>query len=77
MLGLFALLRQNRIRCEKAALWMQQRGIDHVFQLEGDILRYLQEQPDAPMWRGRCFVFDERGSLDEQLQGEAAPWPGS
>ena len=36
------------------------------------ILRYFEAAPGAPHWRGRCFVFDERLALDEQLQGAAA-----
>ena len=55
------------IRCEKAALWMQQVGLPHVLQLEGGILRYFEVVPWAPHWRGLCFVFDERLALDPQL----------
>jgi UPF0176 protein len=54
------------IRCEKAALWMQQHGVEHVVQLEGGILRYLEALPDAPHWRGGCFVFDERGQIEPE-----------
>ena len=60
------------IRCEKAALWMQQAGVQHVLQLDGGILRYLQDVQGAPHWRGRCFVFDERVALDTQLEGQPA-----
>ena len=60
------------IRCEKAALWMNDAGIDNVVQLDGGILRYFEAAPGAPHWRGRCFVFDERVALDERLQGQAA-----
>ncbi len=59
------------IRCEKAALWMQQAGLAHVHQLDGGILRYLELAPGAPHWRGQCFVFDERVAVDEQLQAQA------
>jgi UPF0176 protein len=59
------------IRCEKAALWMQRAGIDHVLQLDGGILRYFEETDGAPHWRGRCFVFDEREQLDTHLQETA------
>jgi UPF0176 protein len=52
------------IRCEKAALWMAEQGLPHVHQLDGGILRYLEQLPDAPHWRGGCFVFDQRGALD-------------
>ncbi len=60
------------IRCEKAALWMQQAGVAHVRQLDGGILRYFEVANGAPHWRGRCFVFDERVALDEGLQGLTA-----
>jgi UPF0176 protein len=51
------------IRCEKAALWMQQAGVELVDMLDGGILHYFASQPGAPGWRGRCVVFDERASL--------------
>lgn len=51
------------IRCEKAALWLQQQGIEHVHQLDGGILRYFDDIPGAPGWQGRCVVFDERDSV--------------
>ncbi|WP_114239517.1 sulfurtransferase [Dyella sp. C9] len=54
------------IRCEKAALHMQDIGIEHVYQLEGGILKYFEET-DGAHWRGDCFVFDERGALDKNL----------
>lgn len=55
------------IRCEKAALWMRQDGMDNVLQLEGGILGYF-EQVGGVGYDGRCFVFDERIALDPQLQ---------
>ncbi len=55
------------IRCEKAALWMAQNGVEHVHQLDGGILRYFEQLPDAPHWQGRCVVFDERQSLGPDL----------
>jgi UPF0176 protein len=60
------------IRCEKAAILMQQMGLQHVLQLDGGILRYFEDAPGAPGWHGRCVVFDDRHSLDTQLQGEPA-----
>ena len=60
------------IRCEKAAIVMQQMGLAHGVQLEGGILRYFELTGGrAPGWRGRCFVFDERVALDAGLQPEA------
>jgi len=55
------------IRCEKAALWAAQTGVTHLVQLDGGILRYFEEQPGAPRWRGRCVVFDDREALDQAL----------
>ncbi len=56
------------IRCEKAALLMQQAGITHTWQLEGGIIKYFEETAgQAPGWNGRCFVFDERTALDRDL----------
>lgn len=55
------------IRCEKAAMWLQQNGLDHVWQLDEGILGYF-EQVGGLGYDGRCFVFDERVALDPQLQ---------
>jgi len=54
------------IRCEKAALYMQAAGIDHVYQLDGGILKYL-ELTDGKHWQGQCFVFDDREALGLSL----------
>lgn len=55
------------IRCEKAALLMEDLGIANVFQLDGGILRYF-EKVGGEHWQGECFVFDERIALDSSLQ---------
>jgi UPF0176 protein len=55
------------IRCEKAALYLQQAGVADVWQLDGGILRYL-EQTGGRHFDGTCFVFDEREALDAALQ---------
>jgi UPF0176 protein len=54
------------IRCEKAAPLLRQFGDRDVFQLAGGILRYL-ERVGSAHFRGVCFVFDERVSLDANL----------
>jgi UPF0176 protein len=57
------------IRCEKFAPFMKQIGFENVYQLEGGILKYLEEIPESEsLWEGECFVFDERISVDENLQ---------
>ncbi|MGC1547072.1 MAG: sulfurtransferase [Rhodanobacter sp.] len=54
------------IRCEKAALHMQDIGMERVYQLEGGILKYFEETGGVH-WYGDCFVFDERGAVDPKL----------
>jgi UPF0176 protein len=56
------------IRCEKAALWMEQAGVQHVHQLDGGILRYLELLPQSPHWQGQCVVFDDRQAVGADLQ---------
>lgn len=58
------------IRCEKFALYMQDIGMQRVFQLEGGVLKYFEETGGAH-WQGGCFVFDERGALDTALKPAA------
>ena len=56
------------IRCEKATSFVKAEGIDDVFHLEGGILKYLEEvPPEGSLWRGECFVFDERVSVCPDL----------
>lgn len=56
------------IRCEKTSAWMLDLGLP-VYQLEGGILNYFIEMPDAAKdWEGECFVFDNRIALDTHLQ---------
>ncbi|BDT67769.1 hypothetical protein os1_19470 [Comamonadaceae bacterium OS-1] len=54
------------IRCEKAAILMREEGLDHVYQLEGGILKYFEET-DGAHYQGSCFVFDERRTLEADL----------
>ena len=54
------------IRCEKAAILMQDEGIENVYQLEGGILKYFEET-DGAHYQGNCFVFDERRTLAQDL----------
>ncbi|MDL2354260.1 MAG: sulfurtransferase [Pseudomonadota bacterium] len=55
------------IRCEKAAIHMQEIGYDSVYQLEGGILKYFEEVGGAH-YTGDCFVFDYRTALNPQLE---------
>jgi UPF0176 protein len=60
------------IRSEKQAILMCEEGLDHVYQLEGGILKYFEET-DGSHFHSGCFVFDERRALDAQLHAVAQP----
>ena len=57
------------IRCEKASIFLKRKGFKNVFQLKGGILNYLNkiEKKDS-LWKGECFVFDNRVSLKHNLK---------
>jgi len=55
------------IRCEKAAIHMKDIGFDSVYQLEGGILKYFEEEGGAH-YQGDCFVFDRRTALNPKLE---------
>lgn len=55
------------IRCEKAVPEVKRLGYDNVYQLEGGILKYLEEFPNGH-FKGECFVFDHRVAVDQNLQ---------
>ena len=64
-----ALFCTGGIRCEKATAHLLQQGFANVHQLQGGILRYLEEVPsERSRWRGECFVFDERVALRHGLE---------
>ncbi|MBX7057283.1 MAG: hypothetical protein K1X75_04410 [Leptospirales bacterium] len=55
------------IRCEKSTPLLVESGFSKVYQIEGGILRYLEEC-GGEGWEGECFVFDDRVSVDAQLR---------
>ncbi|ODT59300.1 MULTISPECIES: rhodanese-related sulfurtransferase [Paracoccus] len=56
------------IRCEKSTNYLISQGVDQVYHLQGGILKYLEEVPEADSaWQGDCFVFDQRVSLTHGL----------
>jgi UPF0176 protein len=56
------------IRCEKSTAFLKQEGVEEVFHLKGGILRYLETVPeDESLWRGECFVFDQRVTIGHGL----------
>ena len=57
------------IRCEKASNYVLKSGFSDVYQLKGGIINYLEKTKDRKnFWKGDCFVFDERVSLDKKLK---------
>ena len=56
------------IRCEKASVYLNKKGFKNVFQLKGGILNYLKKvNKRESMWKGECFVFDNRVSVKHNL----------
>ncbi|PPD28652.1 MAG: hypothetical protein CTY20_09240 [Hyphomicrobium sp.] len=56
------------IRCEKASAYMLRQGFSEVYHLDGGILKYLERiSPSQSLWRGTCFVFDERVAVGHGL----------
>lgn len=57
------------IRCEKSTAYMKQQGFEEVYHLEGGILQYLEDVPQAEsLWEGECFVFDNRVTVNHDLK---------
>jgi UPF0176 protein len=57
------------IRCEKASVFLNQKGFKNIFQLKGGILNYLKKvKKKKSMWKGECFVFDNRVSVKHNLE---------
>ena len=57
------------IRCEKSTAYLKQLGFDNVYHLKGGILKYLERIPEKQSkWRGECFVFDDRVTVDHDLE---------
>ena len=57
------------IRCEIASSFMIDRGFGEVYQLDGGVLKYLKEvEQDKNLWEGECFVFDERVTVNTNLE---------
>ena len=56
------------IRCEKSTAYLKEQGFEEVYHLKGGILKYLEEMPkEESLWEGECFVFDERVTVDHDL----------
>ena len=56
------------IRCEKASIYLQKKGFNKVYQLKGGIINYLKKiKKNKSLWKGECYVFDNRISLKHGL----------
>lgn len=56
------------IRCEKSTAYLLEQGFEEVYHLKGGILKYLEEIPEEDsLWRGECFVFDNRVAVKHDL----------
>ena len=56
------------IRCEKASVFLEKKGFKNVFQLKGGIINYLKKiKKKESLWRGECYVFDNRVSIKHGL----------
>tara|TARA_B100000674_G_scaffold483823_1_gene488291 strand:- start:1025 stop:1930 length:906 start_codon:yes stop_codon:yes gene_type:complete len=57
------------IRCEKASIYLKRNGYKNIFLLKGGILNYLNKiDKSKSMWKGECFVFDNRVSVKHKLK---------
>ena len=56
------------IRCEKASIFLEKKGFKNVFQLKGGIINYLKKiKEKESLWKGECYVFDNRVSVKHDL----------
>ena len=56
------------IRCEKASVFLEKQGFKNVFQLKGGVINYLKKiKKNESLWKGECYVFDNRVSIKHDL----------
>lgn len=57
------------IRCERASNFMLEEGFEEIYQLKGGITSYLRDiKKEDSMWKGNCFIFDDRRELNHNLE---------
>ena len=57
------------IRCEKTSVYLKKKGFKNIYQLSGGILNYLKKtKMKDSLWKGECFVFDNRITLKHGLK---------
>ena len=62
------------VRCEKSTAYLKEQGYKNVYQLDGGILNYFEQtNSDNSLWDGRCFIFDDRIAVDQDLKPVGIP----
>ncbi|MBP9721941.1 MAG: hypothetical protein KBD64_02150 [Gammaproteobacteria bacterium] len=62
------------VRCEKSTAYLKQLGFTKVYQLDGGILNYLKQvDPQENAWEGRCFIFDDRIAVNNNIEPVGIP----
>jgi UPF0176 protein len=61
------------VRCEKATAYLKKHlNFSNAYQLQGGILEYLRQcgENNDSAWKGECFVFDDRVSVNTTLKAK-------
>jgi UPF0176 protein len=57
------------IRCEKSTSFAKDLGLGEVYHLKGGIIGYfIKTKNKNGMWKGKCYVFDDRVVVDELMK---------
>ena len=57
------------IRCEKSTSYLLEQGFEEVYHLKGGVMNYFEQVPHTEStWEGECFVFDNRVTVNHQLE---------
>lgn len=63
------------IRCEKSTAYLKKLGYQEVYHLKGGILQYLEDTKNKNgLWKGECFVFDDRRGVNSDLTPSEGAW---
>ncbi|ADE29633.1 oxygen-dependent tRNA uridine(34) hydroxylase TrhO [Rickettsia prowazekii] len=63
------------IRCEKSTSLLKSIGYNEVYHLKGGILQYLEDTHNKNnLWQGKCFVFDDRRAVADDLYPAEGYW---
>jgi UPF0176 protein len=63
------------IRCEKSTALLKSMGVKEVYHLNGGILQYFEDTKNqSGVWKGECFVFDDRGAVSPDLSPSEGFW---